>query len=97
MLNNREYRILSIYLITFDFFLYTMVFRKYVLKPLFAVYCFRLLCVVRHGRTGDGIRRGSSDGFGDGEAVNSGRDGGRSGYGRVVADLVVGRQRTRVD
>ena len=28
--------------------------------------------------------------------MNSGRDGGRLGYGRLVADLVVGRQQTRV-
>ena len=63
-------------------FLYTMMFRNYVLKPLFAVYSFRLLCVVGHGRAGDGIRRGSSGGFGDGEAVNSGRGGRRFGYGR---------------
>ena len=73
-----------------------MVFRKYVLKPLFAVYCFCLLCVVRHGRTGNRIRRGSSGRFGDEEAVNSGKGGGRFGDGRVVTDLIVERQRTRM-
>ena len=73
-----------------------MVFRKYVLKPLFVTYCFRLLCVVRHGRTSNGIRRDSSGGFSDWEAVNSDRGGSRFGYARVVADLMVGRQQTRV-